>query len=219
MEYTLIFNILASIGGATGIINLTKWIKSKKEKVRFQFSIGDFYLYQDDLIVHTKTLLTNERDEAVYITDILAFIAEDPSKTKDKKGRLFTKRPTSPVFSPTKLEAKGTIELDFEINFSSIEVHPIKRIHLANFVGFLGGDIPLFEAKESDFYEKWDDFPLEMKLFIHINGKELIDTEVMVFPRGTTDASYGTLDIVQIAKLQRDYLFGKKKWGIKTSSQ
>lgn len=101
MDYTFIFNILAAIGGTTGIIDLFKWIKSKKAKIKIQFSIGNFYLLQEDFIIHFRTQLTNERDEAIYITDIIAFIAEDPSRTKDKKGRMFIGKTTNPIFSPT----------------------------------------------------------------------------------------------------------------------
>lgn len=211
MDYAFIFNILAAIGGTTGIVNLIQWIKSKKAKVKIQFSTGDFYFLQGDLIVHFKTQLTNERDEAVYITDIIAFIAEDPSKTKDKKGHMFIGNPTSSVFSPTKLEAKGTIDLDYEINFSNIDVHPIDRIGLTHFAGFMKGDVPVIIANESDFDEKWDDLPIEMKLFIHINGKEVIDTILAVHPKGTEKGnSHGTLDFFQIAKIQRNYAKLKK---------
>jgi len=206
MDYIFIFNILAAIGGITGIINLIKWIKSKKAKVKIQFSIGDFYLLKGELIVHFITQLANERDEAVYITDIIAFIAEDPSKTKDKNGRMFIGKPANPIFSPTKLEAKGTIDLDFEINFSNIDVHPIERIGLAQFGGFIGDDVPVVILNESDFDEKWDDLPIETKLFIHINGKELINTIVTAHPKVTKNTSYGTLQFIQIAKLQREYM-------------
>lgn len=215
MDYVFIFNILAAIGGTNGIINLIKWIKSKKAKVKIQFSIGDFYFLQEDLIVHFKTQLTNERDEAVYITDIVALIAEDPSKTKDKNGRMFTGNPISPDFSPTKLEAKGTIDLDYEINFSKIDVHPIDRIGETHFAGFIG-EVPLLIANESDFDEKWDELPIEMKLFIHINGKEVIDTIVAAHPKGTKiGTSYGTLNFIQFAKLQRDYAKLKRDKSLK----
>jgi hypothetical protein len=202
MDYMFIFYILASIGGFTGIINLYNWIKSKKAKVKIQFPKGNFYCYQDDLIVHSKIQLSNERDEAVYVTDIIALITEDPSKTKDKEGRSFTMRPTNPVFSPSKIEAKGTIDLDFEINFSKIDVHLIERT--VNYAKFCADDVVCYDLDKKAFIKKWDDLPLIMKLFIHINGKELIDTFVRVFPRSTTDSSFGTLDLFQIGKLQRD---------------
>jgi len=208
MDLTILFNILASIGGASGIINLFKWIKNKNANIKILFSIGDFHFDQDDLIVHTKLQLTNERDEATYVTDIIGLIKEDPSKRKNPN--VFTMRPTNPIFSPTKLEAKGTIELDFEINFSNIEIDKIKRRVLAKFIGFMDG-VPIYQAKESDFDEKWDELPLEMELFIHINGKELLNTNVVVFSAETTNGSFGSIDSVQIAQLQHNYLFGKKK--------
>lgn len=202
MEYTFIFYILASIGGFTGIINLYNWIKSKKAKVKIHFPRGNFYFHQDDLIVHAKTQLSNERDETVYVTDIIALITEDPSKTKGKEGRSFTMRPTNPVFSPIKIEAKGTIDLDFEINFSKIDVHLIERT--VNYAKFLADDIICYDLDNSAFTKQWDDLPLIMKLFIQINEKKLIDTFVRVFPGETKDSSYGTLDFFQISKLKRD---------------
>lgn len=202
MDYMSIFYILASIGGLTGIINSYKWIKSKIAKVKIQFPRGNFYSYQDDLIVHAKIQLSNERDEAVYVTDIIALITEDPSKTKDKEGRSFTMRPTNPVFSPSKIEAKGTIYLDFEINFSEIDVHLIERT--VNYAKFRAGDILCYDLDKSALYKRWDDLPLIMILFIQINEKELIDTFVRVFPGETKDSSYGTLDFFQISKLERD---------------
>jgi hypothetical protein len=198
----VIFYILASIGGLTGIINSYKWIKSKIATVNIQFPRGNFYFYQDDLIVHTKIQLSNERDEAVYVTDVIALITEDLSKTKDKEGRSFTMRPTNPFFSPSRIEAKGTIDLDFEINFSKIDVHLIERI--VNYAKFRADDTLCYDLDKKSFIEKWNDLPLIMKLFIQINEKELIDTFVRVLPRETKDFSYGTLDFLQISKLERD---------------
>ncbi len=202
MDYTVIFYILASIGGLNGIINSYNWIKSKIAKVKIQFPRGNFYFYQDDLIIHTKIQLSNERDEAVYVTDVIALITEDPSKIKDKEGRSFTMRPTNPVFSPSRIEAKGTIDLDFEINFSKIDVHLIERI--VNYAKFCANDNLCYDLNKKVYIEKWDDLPLIMKLFVHINQKELIDTFVRVFPGETKDSSYGTLDFLQISKLKRD---------------
>jgi len=214
MEYTdIIFNVLASIGGISGIIYFYKWVRNRKARIMVLSSSSEYHISQDDLIIHTKLQIANKREEAVYITDVLALLKEDPAKTKDNKGHVYSKRPTNPVFSPTKLEGKSATELNFEFNFSNIDIHPIKRVGIANFLGFLGGRIPVVIAKESDFDEKWDQLPLEMKLIMHINGKEIISSTQGVFLRGTTDRNYGTLSAVQIAQIERDYLLKKDKTG------
>lgn len=102
------------------------------------------------------------------------------------------------LFFHLQLEAKGTIDLDYEINFSNIDVHPIERIGLAQFVGFIE-NVPVVIANESDFEKNWDDLPIEMKLFIHINGKEVINTVVTAHPKGTKNTSYGTLNCICLA--------------------
>lgn len=209
VSYDIIFQILATIGGLSGIVSAFKWFKNKRAKVKILSSLGEYYFYQDELFVHTKLQITNEKEDSVFITDIVALMKENPSKTKDKKGRVFNKRPTT-TFSPTKIEAKGTIEIEFTINFSTMDIHPINRVGLASSFGFLDNGMPIIIVKESIFDEKWDQLPLEMKLFIHINGKEITESMIGVFAQGNIE-SHGTLNVIQIAQLERDYLFDKKK--------
>ncbi len=45
-----------------------------------------------------------------------------------------------------------------------------------------------------------------MKLIMHINGKDIIRSQVGVFSKGTIDRTYGTLNSVQIAQIERDYI-------------
>lgn len=210
----MIFGILAIIGGASGIVSFFDWIKNKKAQVKILASNAEYLVYQDSLVINGKIQVTNERKESIFITDILGLIKEDPSKTSDKKGRVYSKRPSNPVFSPIKIEGGGTAELSFEIVYERITPHPIKRIGIASLLGFLENGVPLVLAKESDFDEKWDQLPLEMKLILHLNGKEIIHAIVGVYSRGwLTDENLGTLNPVHIAQIERDYVFGKKRSG------
>jgi hypothetical protein len=208
MDYTLIFNILATIGGASGVVGLVKWCRNKMSKVKMLYPIGDFHLSDKDLVVHFQAKLVNEKEESVYITDIAAFVAGIPSKTEDGRGYVVCGQPN---FSMTKLEAKCTIDIDYEIKFQNIDVHQIDRIGVTHFMGFMG-NVPVIMANENDFDEKWDDLPIEMKVYFHINGKDLINATVAAYPNSAGERfSRGTLGGIDIAKLQRDYAMSKKK--------
>ncbi|MGV8087198.1 MAG: hypothetical protein ACP5N1_06230 [Candidatus Woesearchaeota archaeon] len=203
MDTSILFNILASIGGASGVVTFFKWMKNRKAKVKVISSNADYKVYQDDFIVLMNLQLTNEKDKAVYITDIVGILKDEPS-SKGKK--CYTMRPTSPRFTPTKIEANSTIELRFEINFSHIDLSKIKRVLIADFAGFIGDGVPLVIARESDLEDKRDSLPLEMKLILHINGKELVESIISVFPSEINDGLYGTLNSINIKQLERTYL-------------
>ena len=133
---TIIFNTLASIGGISGIIGLANWLKSRKAKVKILSSHAEYYVDKGDLIILTKLQITNERNEPVFITDVLGLIKHSPTRTKNRKGKVYSMRPNQPVVSPTRIEEKSTVELTFRINFGKVDPQPITRIGLMNLLGF-----------------------------------------------------------------------------------
>lgn len=177
-------------------------------KVKILYPLCDFQLSDKDLVVHFQAKLVNEKEESVYITDVAAFVAGVPSKTEDGRGYVACGKPD---FSMTKLEAKCTMDIDYEIKFQNIDVHPIDRIGETHFLGFMD-NVPVIMANENDFFEKWDDLPIEMKVYFHINGKDLINATVAAYhnPAGKR-FSRGTLNGIDIVRLQKDYAMSKKK--------
>lgn len=211
MNLAIIFNILAAIGGVSAVFSFFKWVKGKSARVKVISSNAEYHVFLDGLITKSKLQIANERNESVFITDIIGLVKEDPSKKKDRKGRVFAIRPSNPSFTPMKIDARSTVELGVNLHFPKVAPRPLRRLGVANLLGFLANGVPVVLAKESDFDEKWDQLPIELKLIIHVNAKTIIEELVGAYQKGATDGSCGTLNSVQIAKFQRDYAYGKNK--------
>ncbi len=197
IDIGVIIDVLAAIGGTSGIILGINYIRNKFLKLKILSSRGEWKTIQGDLIVKLKLQLFNKKDYPVYITDIVGFLIADQNKNNQRK--IHDKRPWK--FSSTKIEGRGTAELEIELNFSDVDIDSLERIGYAHFTGFTKDGVPVAVAENPQSEEERKKLPLRLNIALHINGNKTIENVVPV--SGSDKSRYGTLSLIEIERLKR----------------
>ena len=63
VDSSIIFNILASIGGFSGLLSLTKWLKNRNSKVKILSSFTQYEVKDKNLVINGKLCVSNEKNK------------------------------------------------------------------------------------------------------------------------------------------------------------
>jgi len=197
--------IIALGGGISGFISLYILWKKSKARLKVVTTKANYFLDKKNLIVHAILNLKNEKDNPVYITDLVSSIRFDAKKKKKGTPLGFSVSPLLPIDFPINIPRNSSKAVNLKFVFPNIEINSIDRIGEAKFIGIYN-KTPVLVSDERDFQTKWSELPLLLRLDLHINGSESLHTITGVYKIDKVELLSGTFNSVDIGKIQHNFM-------------